>query len=446
MRATEQQLNRPFRPGRAVKGALTVSACRRGIDSMTTNREAEMKPFRAGSVPLAGLWIALCVSLAGCGSSASGDQGGAATTTPVLVDGAAAAAAARTAFAGVNWDSLSELQRAQRLSMSSHTTMEGPYEMTRNWPTLPEDMTWGAAIGLLPDGTGGLWMLFRSEPAIVYINAEGQVTKRFGEGVFVQAHGFCMDRDGNLWAGDSGPFGNDPSAVGRGFQLHKFSQDGELLMSLGQAGVSRAGEDTFIGPTACAIAPNGNIIVADGHWPRPTTAQQDGDRLVEITTDGRFVRSVGKMGTGPGEFMGPHDLAYDNNGRLFVADRSNNRILILDQDLNFVDQWKQFGRPSGVTILSDATMVVADSESGANLAGPVGALDGLAGGTFIRNPGHQMGIRIGDSRNGSLRYFIPGTRPEGMAADELGNIFAGLTGGCNQSPSGGCLQKWVPIQ
>jgi DNA-binding beta-propeller fold protein YncE len=264
--------------------------------------------------------------------------------------------------------------------------------------------------------------------------------------VFVQAHGFCMDRDGNLWAGDSGPFGNIASAAGRGFQLHKFNQEGELLMSLGQAGVSRAGEDTFIGPTACALAPNGNIIVADGHWPRPTTAQQDGDRLVEITTDGRFVRSVGRMGTGPGEFMGPHALAYDSQGRLFVADRSNNRIQILDEELNFVDQWKQFGRPSGVTVLSDGTIVVADSESGANLAGPIGALDGLAGGTFIRNPGHQVGIRIGDSRTGALRYFIPGTRPEGMAADELGNIFAGLTGGCNQSPSGGCLQKWVPIR
>ena len=328
------------------------------------------------------------------------------------------------------------------LSRRPTSTMSNPYRMIENWPTLRPGMEWGAAIGLIPDGTGGTWMMFRSEPPINYINADGQITKSFGDGMIVQAHGFCMDGDGNLWAGDSGPFGDDPSTAGRGFQLHKFSQDGDLLMSLGQAGVSAAGEDTFIGPTACALAPNGNIIVADGHWPRPSTAQQDGDRLVEITTDGEFVRAVGRLGLGPGEFLGAHALAFDSQGRLFVADRSNNRVQILDEDLNFVDEWRHFGRPSGITILADDTLIVADSESGSPIPGPPIAPDG--GGRSPRNPGWQVGIRIGRAKDGSLHHFIPGTRPEGMAADEAGNIFAGLTSGCDTSPSGGCLQKWVP--
>ena len=143
------------------------------------------------------------------------------------------------------------------LSRRPTSTMSNPYRMIENWPTLRPGMEWGAAIGLIPDGTGGTWMMFRSEPPINYINAEGQIEKSFGDGMIVQAHGFCMDGDGNLWAGDSGPFGDDPTTAGRGFQLHKFSQDGELLMSLGEAGVSAAGEDTFIGPTACAVGPNG---------------------------------------------------------------------------------------------------------------------------------------------------------------------------------------------
>ena len=284
-------------------------------------------------------------------------------------------------------------------------------------------------------------MLFRSEPPINYIGADGQITKSFGEGMIDTAHGFCMDGDGNLWAGDSGPFRASPASAGRGFQLHKFSPDGELLMSLGQAGVSAAGEDTFIGPTACALAPNGNIIVADGHWPRPSTAQQDGDRLVEITTDGEFVRAVGRFGSRPGEFMGPHDLAFDSQGRLFVADRSNSRLQILDQDLKFVDEWRHFGRPSGVTILDDDTLIVGDSESSLSVTGPAASAEG--GGRAVRNPGWQVGIRIGSARDGSLQYLIPGARPEGMAGDEQGNIFAGLTGGCSISLSGGCLQKWV---
>lgn len=321
------------------------------------------------------------------------------------------------------------------------SAMSNPYEMTPNWPTLGPDMKWGAAIGLIPDGAGGVWMHFRSEPAINHFDASGKILQSFGEGIFVQAHGFCRDQDGNFWAGDSGPFRDDPSTKGRGFTLHKFSPEGKLLMTLGKPGVSKAGPDTFIGPTACAVAPNGDIIVADGHWPRPTDAQQDGDRLVRLKPDGTFVRDYGRMGTKPGEFMGPHSLAFDSQGRLFVADRSNNRVQVFDRDLNFVDDWRHFGRPSGVAILKDDTLVVSDSESGFPIDGPAIAPEG--GGRSVRNPGWRNGVRIGSAKDGSLRQLIPDTRPEGLAADEHGNIFAGLTGGCDKSPSGGCLQKWV---
>ena len=103
------------------------------------------------------------------------------------------------------------------LSRRPTSTMSNPYRLIENWPTLRPGMEWGAAIGLIPDGTGGTWMMFRSEPPINYINADGQITKSFGDGMIVQAHGFCMDGDGNLWAGDSGPFGG--RSVHRGARL-----------------------------------------------------------------------------------------------------------------------------------------------------------------------------------------------------------------------------------
>jgi DNA-binding beta-propeller fold protein YncE len=321
------------------------------------------------------------------------------------------------------------------------SAMTSPYTMTPNWPRLGTIKP-GAAIGIIPDGKGGTWLHHRSEPPILYIDPAGNVTRQFGNGMFVQAHGFCQDRDGNFWAGDSGPFADNPSTKGRGFQLFKFSPDGKVLLTLGKAGVSKADKaTTFIGPTACAIAPNGEIIVADGHWPRPTDAQQDGDRLVRIKTDGSFVAEYGKMGTGPGEFMGPHALAFDSQGRLFVADRSNNRVQIFDRNMQFVDEWRQFGRPSGIAILRDDTMIVADSESSQFIGGPPQAPEG--GGNVIRNPGWGNGFRVGSAKDGSLRYYQQGTRPEGMGADNAGNVFAGLTGNCDASPSGGCLQKWV---
>lgn len=307
--------------------------------------------------------------------------------------------------------------------------MQNPYRMVEGWGKLPEGVLWGASIGIIPDGEGGVWILHRSDPPIVKLDADGNPVRAFGAGIFVQAHGFCMDRDGNLWAGDSGPFGDDPSKAGRGYQFFKFSPEGELLLTLGKAGTSRAGDNTLIAPTACAAAPNGDIFIADGHFPRPSTSQQDGDRIVRFTADGEYVGSWGRKGSGPGEFDGPHALAVDSRGRLFVADRSNNRIQVFDSDMNFIDDWRHFGRPSGVAITADDSLYVSDSESGKRIAGAV------------RNPGWKNGVRIGSAKDGSLLAFIDGTDPEGVGADHMGNVFAGLTRAPRKSPP--LLQKWV---
>lgn len=317
--------------------------------------------------------------------------------------------------------------------------MNNPYEMVLKWPYYG-NLVPGGAIGIIPDGTGGTWVHQRSEPPIIHFNAAGDIVKSFGDKMFVQAHGFCRDKDGNFWAGDSGPFGDNAATAGRGFQMFKFSPEGKTLLTLGTAGVSKAGEATFIGPAACAVASNGDIFIADGHWPRPTTAQQDGDRIVRITKDGKFVQQWGHLGTKPGEFMGPHALAFDSQGRLFVADRSNNRVQIFDRNMNFVDEWRHFGRPSGVWVLKDDTLVVSDSESGQPIAGSPDAPEGQSG---VRNPGWKNGIRIGSAKDGSLKSFIDGVRPEGLSADDVGNIFGGLTGGCTASPTGSCLQKFT---
>ena len=313
---------------------------------------------------------------------------------------------------------------ASLMAQSGANTMHNPYRLLENWPSLPTGVVWGAVIGIIPDGQGGTWVHHRSEPPIMHFDAGGTVTQSFGEGMFVMAHGFCRDQEGNFWAGDSGPFRDDPRTEGRGYQFFKFSPDGELLLTLGQAGVSRASRETFIAPTACAVAPNGDILIADGHFPRPSTAQQDGDRLIRFAPDGTFIDAWGQRGSSPGEFSGPHALAFDSQGRLFVADRSNNRVQIFDENMQIVDEWRHFGRPSGLAILADDRLFVADSESNKVIADE------------IRNPGWTNGVRFGSARNGSLNGFIDGTDPEGLAADELGNVWAGLT-------STPVLQKWV---
>jgi WD40 repeat protein len=361
----------------------------------------------------------------------------------VLIAGGGAVALAQVGGAGAPGGQARGRQNLPPpIELAAGNAMNNPYRMLESWPHLG-DIKPGAAIGILPDGKGGVWLQHRSDPAILHIDPSGNILKKF-DVTFSSSHGLCQDQDGNLWAADSGTFNDSADTGVRGNQIFKFSPDGKLLLTLGQAGVSKAGTDTFLQPVACRATPDGNILIADGHWPRPTKGPQDGDRLVWFTRDGKFIKEFGSHGRKPGEFMGPHGLAFDSTGRLFVADRSNNRIQIFDKDMKVVDVWTHFGRPSGVWILKDDTLIVSDSESNNRIGGPDDAPEG--GGNAIRNPGWKNGIRIGSAKDGSLKYFIEGTRPEGLAADELGNIFGGLTGGCDASKSGGCLQKFVPVK
>ncbi len=115
------------------------------------------------------------------------------------------------------------------------------------------------------------------------------------------------------------------------------------MLTLGKKGVAGPGLDEFDAPTEVAIATNGDIFVGDGHTGGGTAAGNA--RIMKFDKNGKFIKTWGKKGMGPGEFDVVHTLAFDSRGRLFVGDRQNNRIQIFDQDGNFIAQWFQFGRP-----------------------------------------------------------------------------------------------------
>jgi hypothetical protein len=175
-------------------------------------------------------------------------------------------------------------------------------------------------------------------------------------------------------------------------------------MTLGKAGVSGPGLDTFDQPTEVAVAPNGDIFVADGHGEQANANA----RIMKFDSHGKFLKTWGKKGSGIGEFDCPHTLAFDSQGRLFVGDRQNNRIQIFDQDGRFIAEWKQFGRPSGIYIDKNDVIYVADSESRGGKPG------------YGYNPGCQRGIRIGSTKDGSVKYFVPDAAPYGVAQDSTG--------------------------
>jgi hypothetical protein len=289
-----------------------------------------------------------------------------------------------------------------------------PYTLDERFFSLPEGRTIGSTAGITIDRDGrSIWTFDRcadqmcvgSDLApIQKFDAEGNLLQSFGAGLFLRPHGIHIDKDANVWVTDAeGPNGEDPRRDGRGHQVFKFSPEGELLMTLGTAGVAGDGPDQFNMPSAVFVAPNGDIFIGDGHGGASNA------RMLKFASDGTFIKTWGKPGTGPGDFELPHGIAMDSRGRLFVGDRGNGRVQIFDQDGNFLEEWKQFGRPSGT---SDAQT----------------------------NPGWKEGIRIGSVTDGKVIQFIPDPdgdgSQEGIAVDVDGDIYGSLT-------SGMALRRWV---
>jgi sugar lactone lactonase YvrE len=88
----------------------------------------------------------------------------------------------------------------------------------------------------------------------------------------VTPHGIHVDDDGNVWVTDFA--GNEAGT--KGHQVHKFSPDGELLMSLGTPGQAGSRRGPLNQPNDVIVAPDGSIFVADGHSGQGMTTPSDG--------------------------------------------------------------------------------------------------------------------------------------------------------------------------
>ncbi len=198
------------------------------------------------------------------------------------------------------------------------------------------------------------------------------------------------------------------------------------------AGMPRPEETTYEGLASWLETSLDRVAEENPNPGRPTihrlnrTEYQDvGDRIIRFSRDGKFIREYGKTGRRPGEFRGPHQLAYDSQGRLFVADRQNNRLQIFDQNMNFVAEWKQFGRPSGLVILKDDTLMTIDSESGRTMAWADWPGEDPK---LPRNPGFTTGVRMGSARTGDVAIHFEVPFSEAGTADSKGNVYIGGDG------------------
>jgi len=323
--------------------------------------------------------------------------------------------------------SVSVLDAQSSPTMPPVNDKPNPYTTVEGWAKLPDGRTWGSTSAVAIDKDGKhIWVAERCSvnncasstlAPVLKFDQSGKLVASFGAGMILSPHGIHVDRDGNIWVVDCAcTLGATQAPAGKGHQIHKFSPTGSYLMSLGKPG---GGRDTafFWQPNAIVTASNGDIYVAEGHSSRAGANA----RVLVFDKNGTLKKSWGTWGKGEGQLDQPHALAFDSKGRLFIGDRGNDRILIVDKDFKILDTWYQFSRPSGIWIDKSDNIYVADSESGSV------------------NPPHgawTRGIRIGSAKTGEVTAFIPDpeTKPantssaEGVAVDAAGNIYGAEVG------------------
>jgi DNA-binding beta-propeller fold protein YncE len=308
-----------------------------------------------------------------------------------------------------------------------------PYTVIKDWANLSiEARPWGGSNGVAIDRDGkSVWATDRCSPGttpgclgtkvnpVHHFDESGKEIRSFGGGKFVWPHGVHVDREGNVWVTDARAPGADdlkkfPEEAKKGSVVVKFSPDGKVLMTLGKPGVRGNPPEALTDPTDVVTDPaNGDVYVAESH-----TAVTDPNLVARISVfdkNGKFLRSIGKAGTGPGEFRTPHALEFDSKGQLVVADRHNHRVQVLTKAGKFVLEYPEFGRTSGLAIDKNDVIYTADSES-----------------TDRVHPGWKRGVRIGNLKDGKVTIFIPphtvpdsqdGAMGEGIAVDAAGNIY-----------------------
>src|ERR1700733_13100207 len=208
---------------------------------------------------------------------------------------------------------------------------EIPYTSVPNFLKLPPGEYLGESVAVATNSKGHVFVYHRSANTRLFeFDENGNFLKEIGKGYygFEFAHSVRVDPQDNIWTVDEGTN-----------MVTKFSPEGKVLMVLGRRPPAITGETAtpsgpnapaekyiFCRPTDVGWDLQGNIFVSDGYC---------NNRVVKYDKTGRFVAQAGseKAGSALGEFNLPHGLQVDEHGNVWVADRSNFRYQVLDNNL-----------------------------------------------------------------------------------------------------------------
>lgn len=207
-----------------------------------------------------------------------------------------------------------------------------PIKLISEWAKLPKGMYIGECSGVSTDKDDNVWVFNRSKHPVMKFDKTGKLLDAWENVPVTSSHGIKVDPDGNVWTVDVAAH-----------SVKKWSREGRLLMQIGNPGGqpgNNESKDAFNRPTGIAFEPNGDFWVSDGYV---------NSRVVKFNKNGEYAMQIGgRKGTGDGEFDTVHDVALDNSGRVYVADRENRRIQIFSPQGKLLNKWTHLGSPWGL--------------------------------------------------------------------------------------------------
>jgi DNA-binding beta-propeller fold protein YncE len=268
------------------------------------------------------------------------------------------------------------------------------YELIPDFFKSPDGEPFGLISRVAADAQDRIYVFQRRDPPVVVFDRTGKYLGAWGSGEVTDPHGLKI-------VGDVVYTTDRSDSVAKSFTL-----DGKPLMELGQRGVhsdtghianwlAERAAGPFNHPTEMVRHPNGDIYVTDGYR---------NARVHRFTGEGRLKKSWGAPGKGEGQFHLPHSIAFDDDGKLYVADRSNRRIQIFSPDGDFLGQWTGMGGPNDITRGKDGNFYIAEQED-----------DGKSAQVCVRDA------------KGAVLARMASRHIHGIGVDSRGDIYAGLT-------------------